>query len=351
MQKIDINTSFRPSTVFCGGGAFETGYGSVLAGRDLFVVTDSNVAEIYADLIAEKFANTPVFVMQAGEENKNQTTLFSILDAMTEHNCTRNTTVVAFGGGVVGDVSGFASSLYMRGTRLVQIPTTLLAQVDSSVGGKTAIDYKGYKNIVGSFYQPEYVLCDPLFLRTLPRREIACGLGEIIKTAALDREVFERLGASENFTDFSFLEEITALCVRFKGRIVERDERETSGLRKCLNLGHTTAHALELNYGGRSHGEYVLIGMLFEIKIAAERGICSPAYASALNSMISRVVKNIPDFENIGSAARSATLDKKNASKSAISLIVPEEIGRYCELTLSLREYTDYLEKFNGGAR
>lgn len=348
MRKIRIHTKSRPGIVYCGEGAFEQGYEETLAGKELFVVTDSNVARLYADLIEKYFGNAHVCVVPAGEKNKNHKTLFSILDEMVRARCHRKTVLVAFGGGVVGDVGGFAASLYMRGTRLVQIPTTLLAQVDSSVGGKTAIDYRGYKNIVGSFYQPEQVLCDPRFLTTLPKREIRCGLGEIVKTAALDAEIFDILQGATDF-GLRFLEKLVPLCVRFKAGVVERDERETAGLRQCLNLGHTTAHALELDYGRRSHGEYVLIGMAFETKIALAEGVCKREYADRILKIVSRALPKMPRFPDIGSAAENALLDKKNSGQEKISLVVPKARGEYAEISLPLPTYAEYLKKIEGG--
>lgn len=350
MHKIEIQTKSRPSVVYCGKGALEQANGEILKGRDLFVVTDSKVARIYSDLIRQYFPNASVCVFSAGEKNKNQRTLFSILDKMVECGCNRKTTLVALGGGVVGDVAGLAASLYMRGMHLVQIPTTLLAQVDSSVGGKTAIDYKGYKNIVGVFYQPEYVICDPLFLQTLPQREIRCGLGEIIKTAALDGTIFDEVKERRRLVSDAFLEKVIAQCIRFKGSVVERDEQEVSGLRKCLNMGHTTAHALELNYGKKSHGEYVLIGMYYESKIALAEGVCNEEYCESLQTIIMRILKEIPHFENIEEAAKSALFDKKNDAKNEISLILPKARGEYTEIFLSLSGYTRYLRQINGGA-
>lgn len=348
MEKIRINTRSRPSTVYCGEGAFEAAYGELLADRRLFVLTDSNVARIYDDFIRKYFAVADVFVMPAGEKNKNRKTLFAILDKMIACNCNRKTTLVAFGGGVVGDVGGFAASLYMRGTHIVQIPTTLLAQVDSSVGGKTAIDYKGYKNIVGSFYQPEYVICDPRFLKTLPKREIRCGLGEIIKTAALDAGLYDTLVQRKRYT-YSELQNLIPPCIRFKAGVVEKDEREISGLRKCLNMGHTTAHALELKYGRRSHGEYVLIGMYYESKIALAEGVCCRGYCESVQKIISRVLKKIPRFEGIEDAAQNALLDKKNSAKNDISLIVPKARGEYAEIVLPVSVYSEYLTRIDGG--
>ena len=220
MQTIQVNTKSRPSTVFCGAGAAKQ-LNYILDGKDVFVVTDENVYGLYKDFIAENFGGAPVCVLPAGERHKNRNSLFMILDKMLQARLRRNSTLVALGGGVVGDMGGLAASLYMRGIRAVQVPTTLLAQVDSSVGGKTAIDHRGVKNVIGTFYQPEYVVCDPLFLRTLPQRELKCGLGEIIKTGALDAEILDKLERNtERLFDLSFMEEITADCVRFKAAIV-----------------------------------------------------------------------------------------------------------------------------------
>lgn len=349
MQTIEIRTKSRPSTVFCGAGAADE-IGKVTGGKQLFVLTDSNVYNLYKAFISEKFRGASVCVVPAGEKNKNRKTLFYALDAMLDAHLRRNGMLVALGGGVVGDMGGLAASLYMRGISAVQIPTTLLAQVDSSVGGKTAIDYRGVKNVIGAFYQPEHVICDPLFLKTLPERELRCGLGEIIKSGALDEGIFRKLCEnSDRLYEYSFLEDITADCVKFKAGIVEKDECEKSGLRKCLNMGHTTGHALELYYGRRSHGEYVLIGMIFESYIAQREGVCDAGYAEELRSLIGKVIRRLPVFKNIEEAAGVALYDKKNEGKDEVSLILPKEVGKYCECRLPLRKYIGYLKEINGG--
>ena len=158
------------STIHCGEGAFSE-YAPRIMGRK-FIVTDSNVLRLYSRLIKETFADSPIFVLPAGERSKTLSKLTEILSAMADAGIKRDCTVIALGGGVVGDIAGLAASLYMRGVKLVQIPTTLLAQVDSSVGGKTAVDFKHIKNLIGSFYQPQEVIVDPMFLKTLPAREI-----------------------------------------------------------------------------------------------------------------------------------------------------------------------------------
>ena len=349
MQTIEVKTKSRPSTVYCGEGAVKK-LEELLDGKDIFVVTDTNVYRLYEDFIRSTFPHSPVFAVPAGERHKTPHTLFSILDQMLQARLRRNCWLVALGGGVVGDMGGLAASLYMRGIPAVQVPTTLLAQVDSSVGGKTAVDYRGVKNVIGAFYQPEYVVCDPMFLKTLPAREIRCGLGESVKTGALEGAIFGQLEKNaDRLADFAFLEEITAACVRFKAGIVEKDECERSGLRKCLNMGHTTGHALELFYGRRSHGEYVLIGMFFESCIAERIGICAAEYARRLRTLIGRVVKKLPRFENIGEAARTALYDKKNEKKNEVSLILPRSQGAYAEAKLSIEEYIGLIEDINGG--
>lgn len=348
MEKIELHTKSRPSTVYCGEGAFAQAT-EFLRGKDIFVVTDSNVFKLYESFLKEHLPQARICVVPAGERNKNRSTLFRILDAMIDARLHRSSVVVAFGGGVVGDMGGFAAALYMRGTRLVQIPTTLLAQVDSSVGGKTAIDYRKVKNVLGAFYQPEYVFCDPYFLKTLPRREIKCGLGEIIKTAALDKALADKvLQYKDRLEDLSVLRDMVADCVRFKARIVEQDETESSGVRKCLNLGHTTGHALELLFGRRSHGEYVLIGMWLESFIAQEKGVCTAEHAEWVRRLVSLAEPKIPRFQNAERGVSFALLDKKNSQKGSVSVLLSSGKGEYAEAELSESEYRGYLMRLNG---
>ena len=296
MQTIKVQTKSRPSTVYCGEGAIARAQ-EFLRGEDAFIVTDSNVNRLYGQAIRAWFPQAEVCVVPAGERHKNRTTLYKILDSMLKAQLHRTSVVAALGGGVIGDMAGFAASQYMRGTRLVQIPTTLLAQVDSSVGGKTAIDFRGVKNVLGAFYQPDRVCCDPLFLETLPKREIRCGAGEIVKTGVLDKGIWEKIkGSASGWASDGFLRSIVGDCVRFKARVVERDETESNGIRKCLNLGHTTGHALELLYGRRSHGEYVMIGIWFESILAEREGVCERAWAEEIRATIRQVLKRIlPD--------------------------------------------------------
>lgn len=344
MKTITINTPSCNSVIYCGNGAFVERT-ALLKDKKLFIITDSNVYKLYKSHIESAFGDSPAYVLPAGERSKNYHQLLKILSAMLKAGVTRSSTVVAFGGGVVGDIAGLAASLYMRGVNLIQIPTTLLSQVDSSVGGKTAVDFEGVKNIIGAFYQPYEVIVDPLFLRTLPRRELRCGLGEIIKYGALDSGIYRKLIENKN-TLFSeqFMEGITYDCIAHKAEVVTADERDTGGKRKTLNLGHTTGHAFELYYKRKSHGEFVLIGMYYEIYIAKRLGMCDSAYADTLIDLIKRVIKNVPAYEDASKAAQFAKFDKKNTQVSRISLIAPKCEGESVEITLPAEQYCKLIE-------
>lgn len=343
MRDIILETANVKSVIRCGKGSFEA-CAPVLAERQLFIITDSNVNAIYGGLILSTFKKKADFVFPAGEQSKNIQTLTDILRAMLKCDMKRNCTVVAFGGGVVGDIAGLAASLYMRGTRLVQIPTTLLAQVDSSVGGKTAVDLDGVKNVVGAFYQPEEVIVDSRFLATLPDRELRCGLGEIVKYGAIDGGIYADLARSDDIFSPEFLEKITYSCIRHKAEVVKRDERDELGVRKSLNFGHTTGHALELYYGEKSHGEYVLIGAYYELYIAQKLGICGAESAKEYAKLIKRVMPEIPSYSDVSAAARFAVHDKKNVD-GKISLILLKSIGSWAEVKIPLEKYTALLEE------
>ncbi len=229
--------------------------------RRVLIVTDTGVPVAYSQTVAGQCRESVICTVEAGEASKCMEVFGRLLQTMLDNGFSRKDCVIAVGGGVVGDVSGFAASVYMRGIDFYNVPTTLLSQIDSSIGGKTAIDFGGVKNIVGSFYQPRKVLIDPDLLRTLPRRQIANGLAEAIKMSLTsDRTLFELLetrGIEDN------LEEIITRSLNIKKSVVEQDEKE-SGLRKILNFGHTIGHAIESSEGMSElyHGECVALGML-----------------------------------------------------------------------------------------
>ena len=308
------------------------------------IFTDSNVFSLYEKKI--RALALPVFVMPAGEEFKTEQTLFALLKAMAEAGLRRSSTLIALGGGVVGDIGGLAASLYMRGIKCIQVPTTLLAQVDSSVGGKTAIDFCGVKNLIGAFHQPTLVYADPAFFRTLPAREIRCGLGEIVKHAALNAKLFDRLLAADDLFDLEFLGALVPENIAIKADVVRKDPNE-QGLRRCLNLGHTTGHAIELTEKTLSHGECVLLGLLFESKLALRHLDADETYLSDLAALIKRILTCDPRSIDISSAAHLALLDKKNTKKDTITLAVPTKKGEFAFLELGYGEYERELKEIS----
>jgi len=262
------------------------------------IITDSMVAPYYLDSLAAGLATigieTTNIVIPAGEEHKDWQTLSTVYDALLAAHCERKTTLAALGGGVVGDLAGFAAATYLRGVPFIQIPTTLLAQVDSSVGGKTAINHPRGKNMIGAFYQPQAVIADTDTLDTLPAREIAAGLAEVIKYGLIrDRGFFEWL---EQNIDALNAREPDALAHAIKrscenkAAVVVADEREESGKRALLNFGHTFGHAIEagLGYGRWLHGEAVAAGMVVAARVSRELGLLNTADVERIVALLKR---------------------------------------------------------------
>ena len=342
MQTIHLDLKGKDvvSDVLCGEGVFEREFPRLVARYpQSFILTDSNVKRLYGDKIAALAPDAPVYAMPAGEENKQPATLVEILRAMAQAGMHRGGCLFAVGGGVVGDVGGLAAALYMRGISCVQVPTTLLAQVDSSVGGKTAVDLDDVKNVVGAFKQPGTVLADPMFFATLPPREIRCGLGEIVKHGALNARLFDELWENrEHLTRPEFLARIVPENIRHKADVVQKDEQET-GLRKSLNLGHTTAHALELCDKRLSHGEYVLIGTVVEAEFAKRHCDCDKEYLGRLEELALLALGEKPKGLPVAEAARFARLDKKNETNDAVVVTAPVRRGEYALLSLAYEDY------------
>lgn len=354
MEKILLKTSSSEENIYIGKGAAESRLPRLTEGQKNFVVTDSNVYVLYSEFFARFFPDTEIFVLSAGEENKSFENLGAILSRMTEAGLHRSSRLFAVGGGVVGDIGGLAAALYMRGISCVQVPTTLLSQVDSGVGGKTAVDLNGVKNVVGAFYQPFEALIDPVFLKTLPDREIKCGLGEIVKYAALDGKFFDVLQQNtRKFGDPDFLSSLISPSIRLKAKVVTADEKE-AGERKSLNVGHTTGHAIELS-SSLSHGESVLWGMLFETKLAVKYGIAEKAYAERLLNIVLAALSTNPrseaDFSDIGNRAEKARADKKNASGDEICMSVAKSKGEWTLFSLPFAKYKAGLEEIADGLK
>lgn len=302
------------------------------------VITNPTVASYYGETVRRSLADAgnrvTMIEIPDGEEYKNSTTLGNVYDALIEAGLDRNSFIVALGGGVVGDLAGFAAATYLRGIPFVQVPTTLLAQVDSSVGGKTAIDHHRGKNLIGAFYQPRLVLIDVETLTTLPEREFRAGIAEVVKYGvALDLRFFEFLEL--NVEDIlrmkrESLVHVIMHCCELKAHVVELDEKE-SGLRVVLNYGHTLGHALETLAGYRElvHGEAVAIGMVLATRVCLARGCCSATESARIETLLIRFGLPVtpPPVER-DRLLGALTTDKKN-SGGAISFICNQGIGNY----------------------
>ncbi|MBE6991513.1 MAG: 3-dehydroquinate synthase [Ruminococcaceae bacterium] len=308
------------------------------------LVSDSNVPLKYRQKVVRSIRNCGfdvcTMVIPAGEESKNMETLEGLLEYMADCGLTRTDCVIALGGGVVGDLTGFAAGCYLRGIKYVQMPTTLLAAVDSSVGGKTAIDLMAGKNLAGLFYQPEVVLCDVSFLDSLPEDVFACGLAEAIKTGVLSgHELFDRFSRPDIKENIA---EIISLCVRYKGDVVQRDEFET-GERKLLNLGHTIGHAIEKLSGYEiAHGQAVAMGMAMMARSAEAMGDAPEGMAETIEKVLT--ANGLPtDCEySAGQLAQFALNDKKRTGDE-ITIVIPAAIGECTLKKLPVSELKDYI--------
>ena len=307
--------------------------------RKVLIVTDSGVPQKYIRTVAERCSEPVVAVIEKGEASKTPENFVNLCRRMLEAGFSRKDCVAALGGGVSGDMAGFAAACYMRGIDFYNIPTTLLSQVDSSVGGKTAVDLDGVKNIIGAFYQPKGVIIDPDVLETLSPRQFACGAAEIIKIAAcMDRELFERI-ERQGIAGNPHLEEIIAAAVALKARVVEEDEKE-KGLRRVLNFGHTLGHGIE-TVTGLFHGECVALGMLPMCSDEALRArIKAVLKKEGLPVMLS---KEVPDPERV---IASAMHDKKAEAGSIVTVRL-DDIGSFrFEAASQEQLMEDYLEVF-----
>ncbi len=294
--------------------------------RKVLIVTDSGVPSEYAETVAAQAKESMIVVFPQGEASKNFDTYKSILEALVKGNFTRTDCVVAVGGGVVGDMAGFAAATFMRGVDFYNIPTTVLSQVDSSVGGKTAIDFVGYKNIVGAFHQPKGVIIDPDTLKTLPERQISNGLAESVKMALThDVELFSMF-ESDSFD----IDAVIERSIKIKCSVVQADEKE-SRLRKVLNFGHTVGHAIESNTPSLYHGECVALGML---------PMCSEEVRARLVGVLEKL--NLPTAVNCDTQKIIDTMrhDKKMAGDE-ISVVRVENIGKFKIEKLSFGNFAD----------
>jgi len=293
------------------------------------VVSQPTIFKAVGKVLQKRY---PVLFVPEGERAKSLSTIARLLDRFSELHMTRQSTVIAVGGGVVGDVAGFAASMYMRGIAVVQAPTTLLAQVDSSIGGKTGINFKTVKNLVGAFHQPRLVLADIDTLRSLPVREYRSGLYESVKYGLIcDRELFDSFHGNLSRIlerEASAVEDLVARCAAIKASVVSRDEKE-GDLRRVLNLGHTVGHGLEAAAGFRrlKHGEAVGFGMIAAVRISQALGRISESDASEVESVI-RSIGSLPSLSGITlKSVMDAMQHDKKVRDGALHFILPLGIG------------------------
>ena len=315
-------------------------------GRHVMIVTDDGVAPLYLDVARESYEAAgfmvDTFVFSHGETHKSLQTVEALLLAADQAGITRGGLFAALGGGLVGDLTGLAAALYLRGVDFVQIPTTLLAMVDASVGGKTAVNLSAGKNLCGVFYQPRLVICDTAALKTLSAALYAEGMAEVIKYGAIcDGGLLSRIARNSDITG------IIADCIRIKGKIVCQDEHD-HGQRQLLNRGHTFGHALEkLNGYAIYHGEGVAVGMLIAAFAAEKHGLCKAGVYDELKGMLS--ARNLPVSTPFSSreVAANAMNDKKRRGDS-LTLVLPAERGRSILYPLPVMELPGFIACCDG---
>lgn len=309
------------------------------------IISDSNVWPLYGAIVENSLRSAGFETMHhcfpAGEASKNATTYLGILNFLADNQFTRSDIVIALGGGVVGDITGFASATFLRGIPYIQVPTTLLAMVDSSVGGKTAIDLPAGKNLVGAFYQPSLVLCDTDALNSLPDGIFRDGCAEVIKYGVLyDTELFAHLSACGlNFDR----KRVISRCIELKRNVVMEDEFDT-GARQKLNLGHTIGHGVEAQSDFTiSHGQAVAIGMAIVTRAGCQLGLCDPNTVMQLQSVLDAFqLPSATDF-SASQLYQSALSDKKR-SGGTVNLIIPERIGACFIRPTQISELQSFIE-------
>jgi 3-dehydroquinate synthase len=338
MRELVVELGARRYPIRIGAGllADAASWRALLPGRHVLVVSDAHVAPLYLDRVAAGLCDRSfsTFVLPAGEAHKTLDSAARVFAALADLKASRDACVIALGGGVIGDLAGFAAACWMRGIAFVQMPTTLLAMVDSSVGGKTGVDLPQGKNLVGAFHQPRGVIADTATLATLPARELRAGFAEVVKYGALGNAEFfawlEEHADALLARDADKLAEAIARCCAHKAAIVARDETER-GERALLNFGHTFGHALETvcGYGRLLHGEAVAIGMRLAAELSARLGLSAAADTQRLRDLLARfgLPTALPARIDTDALLAAMRLDKKNAS-GRLRLILWRGVGR-----------------------
>ena len=338
-HQLEVDLDDRSYPIYIGTGLIGQAdlIGPHIHGQSAMIVTNSTVAPLYLDAVRQALDSRQIrhdqIILDDGEQYKTMASIETIIDLLLTNRHDRRTTVIALGGGVIGDVAGFAASIYQRGVNFIQIPTTLLSQVDSSVGGKTGVNHPLGKNMIGAFYQPQCVIADIDTFNTLPARELSAGLAEVIKYGLIhDVEFFDWLeinidGLSN--LDQELLAQAVLVSCQNKARVVELDERE-SGLRAILNLGHTFGHAIEtvMGYGNWLHGEAVAAGMVMAIDLSIREGLVDEGVRQRAVALLQRAgLPVIPPAEiTVEQYLEAMAIDKKNVD-GRIKLVLLNALG------------------------
>ena len=345
-RTVNVNASEKYS-VYIGKGLLDCADDFIAAAvesRRAAIVTDDNVAPIYMEKLCGKLSNAGFdicsFVFPHGEKSKSYSVLMEIYGFLCKNHITRSDCIIALGGGVVGDITGYAAATYLRGLDFIQIPTTLLAQVDSSVGGKTAIDLPEGKNLVGAFKQPCIVLCDTKTLETLPEDFLIDGMGEVVKYGMIkSAPLFSQLENASIDKIGDFAEDIVEQCISIKRDVVEADEFD-HGERMLLNFGHTIGHSIEKYYGytGITHGKAVAEGMALITKIAEKNKICTEGLYDRLNVCLKKYKLNSEKIPDISLLADACLNDKKRMGGS-INIIVCSDVGCSSSIKMTVEDF------------
>jgi len=355
MAKIKVQIENSPYDVIIGKHSFSKLTAEIKKRnipKNLFCVVDEKVYKLYRKEILQlktKNRETTIFRLPASEQSKDLTSIQKIYSRLLKEKYGRDTTIIAIGGGVIGDVAGFAAATYMRGVQLIQVPTTLLAAVDSSIGGKTGVNFFDTKNIIGAFYQPNFVLVDTAFFNTLPKEEILSGLGEIIKYAFLTNEkLFAYLNKNINEV-FALnpyvIRKLVSESIMFKGNVVAEDEKE-SGLRKILNLGHTFGHGIEVEQDYKlKHGAAVIVGIASSVFLSRRIGLITEELFQKYISILIQTKDWIKiESANLNKIYKIMQRDKKNRL-GEIRLVLIKDVGKLLlDVTAGKREILFALE-------
>ena len=347
MKELTVHLGEASYDIRIGSGIIDqidANISDLCTGHKVAIITDTNVAPLYLDrvkaAVGQCTGEVSPIIIDAGEGSKSPEQAIALVRRLLELGFTRTDVLIALGGGVIGDIVGFTASLFLRGIPYIAVPTTLLAQVDSAVGGKTAVNLPEGKNLVGTFYQPKRVIIDPACLVTLDPREFSCGMAEVIKYGAIrDAHLFSQLNECEDFQTVA--EEVIAACCRIKAEIVERDEKDT-GERMLLNFGHTLGHAIEKHagYGVLSHGAAVAIGMCLIAKYGEYKGCTQPGTASRIAALCRKfgLPREYPYSDQVLTAV---SYDKKNFG-TMLNVVFVQKIGHAwverCEREMFLNE-------------